>query len=137
MRRRINHAGAILVVLALPLALACDDSVMGPQGQAGDTAVGPAGSLSLNPATVEIQAGAVVQIHARLNGQSLDAGDVEWSSSDATVAWVSKAGWVQGIAQGSVVITADYRGAIATSAVTVTGQARGYDEGEHEIIRER
>ncbi|HSG82507.1 MAG TPA: Ig-like domain-containing protein [Gemmatimonadota bacterium] len=137
MNRRIEYLGAVLVLMALPLVQACGDSVTGPQGQAGDSAVEPAGRLALSPAAVEIQAGAVVQIHARLNGQPLDAGELEWSSSNPTVAWVSSRGWVEGTAQGSVVITAEYRGAIATSAVTITGRSRGYDEGEHEIVRER
>jgi uncharacterized protein YjdB len=57
-------------------------------------------------------------------GRLLPAAEVTWRSSDTSVATVDATGLVRGISSGSgtasAVITATYRGATATSTVTVT-----------------
>ena len=48
------------------------------------------------------------------------SGTVVWSSSDTSVATVNSSGKVVGVAQGSCIVTADFYGAKASCAVTIT-----------------
>ena len=72
-------------------------------------------------ATLAIAAGESSRLSATVGGRNMTNG-VQWSTSDPTVAAVSAAGVVTGVAAGSATITATYEhtGGTDTCAVTVS-----------------
>ncbi len=136
MRRHVKNLGAVFGLMALPLFLACDDAT-GPEGSALGTPGDGSEQLVLNPATIEIGVGETVRLSARLNGEALDAAELQWYSSDPERALVSADGWVEGMATGNVAIIAEYHGMTGRSAVNVVGRTRGWDDEENEEERER
>jgi uncharacterized protein YjdB len=116
--------------------LACDDAT-GPEGPARGVPGGGGPQFAVNPATIEIGVGETVQLRARLNGEALDAGALEWYSSDPERVLVSADGLAEGLAIGSVAIIAEHGGLSATSTVTVVSRNRGWDDEEEEPEIER
>ena len=74
-------------------------------------------TISLNKTTTSIVKAATESLTAT---KSPSGGTVTWSSSNTAVATVSSAGVVTAVEVGTAVITADYYGALASCAVTVT-----------------
>lgn len=68
--------------------------------------------------TVNVAGGVAKPVTATVNARKFTRG-VRWTTSDATKATVSQNGVVKPVAVGSATITATYRGATATVAVTV------------------
>ena len=75
-------------------------------------------SLSL-PASANVAVGKTVKITASWTPANATETDISWSSSDTSIATVSSAGVVTGVATGSCVITAKARHLSATCTVTV------------------
>lgn len=73
----------------------------------------------VTPATLALAIGASSRLTATVNGRAYTNG-VAWSSSDTTMATVSNAGVVTGVAAGSPVITATFEATGATDTTTVT-----------------
>ena len=92
-------------------------------------------SLVVSPSAVSVEHGGSVDLTATyyeyVNGRVDDSEDVTsdpecvWSSSDESIATVSN-GTVTGLAEGSVVITADYGGCTSKSTVTVGSKPVSY-----------
>lgn len=93
-------------------------------------------SLVVSPSSVSVEHGGSVDLTATyyyyVNGRVDDSEDVTsdpecvWSSSDESIARVS-GGTVTGLAEGSVVITADYGGCTSKSTVTVGSKPVAYE----------
>lgn len=79
------------------------------------------GTTPVTPATLALTVGEVDRLSATVGGRTYTNG-VQWSTSDATVATVSSAGVVTGVAAGSATVTATYAatGNTDTTAVTVS-----------------
>ncbi len=85
-----------------------------------------ASRLSVAPDTATLAAGASVQLTATVRnrrGRIVTGAVVAWSSSAATVATVSTAGRVTGVAAGSATVTAAYGSYTYPVRITVTGGA--------------
>src|SRR5439155_788178 len=83
----------------------------------------PVASVTVSPATASIRVGQTVQLTATPKdsaGGTLAGRTVTWRSSDSTVAPVSPAGLVTGVAPGSASITGTSEGKSSTAAITVT-----------------
>ena len=91
------------------------------------TVTTPVESVSLNHSSVSLQEGKTFTLVATVNPEDADEATVEWTSSDARVATVSK-GVITGVAQGECTITAKAGGKSATCKVTVTVSATGGNE---------
>lgn len=74
-------------------------------------------TISLNKTSTTIAKNSSETLTATL---SPSGGSASWSSSNEAVATVTSGGVVAGVAAGSAVITAEYYGAIASCAVTIT-----------------
>ena len=80
-------------------------------------------SIAVNPSTCEIKVGSNKQLTATVSPSSAFNKEVEWSSSDTSVATVDANGLVTGVASGEVTITVkakDASGVTGTAKVTVT-----------------
>ena len=80
-------------------------------------------SIAVNPSTCEIKVGSNKQLTATVSPSSAFNKEVEWSSSDTSVATVDANGLVTGVASGEVTITAkakDAGGVTGTATVKVT-----------------
>ena len=80
-------------------------------------------AVTITPGTPTVQAGATVQLAARLTdggGAALPDRLVFWQSSNDAVARVTSTGLVNGVVAGSATITATSEGKSATVQVTVT-----------------
>ena len=96
------------------------------EGQSGTssitvTAVAPVASVSVTPPSITIPVGTQTQLTATpldANGNPLIR-TVSWSSATPEIATVNSLGLVQGVAPGTVAITAFSEGATGTSFVTV------------------
>ena len=102
----------------------------GACGGGGNDLTGPApvASVTLSPASAELQVGSTVQLSTVLTdaaGATLTDRVVSWSSSKPTVASVSEAGLVTGVAAGEAGITATSEGKSATATITVLGSPAG------------
>lgn len=113
---------AVLVLSALPFLYACDENPYDPDQR--PVIVSPAHSL--------IYVGQMVQLCATLNGPAVEAAagdhEVQWSSTDPSVAQVSENGWVRGIRPGTVIITGGCGEYCGTARVTVSTDMPG-EEG--------
>ncbi len=80
-------------------------------------------SIAVNPSTCEIKVGSNKQLTATVSPSSAFNKEVEWSSSDTSVATVDANGLVTGVASGEVTITVkakDASGVTGTAKVTVS-----------------
>ncbi len=81
--------------------------------------------VRLSPAgAVALEAGGTVQLSATAldaSGKPVPDAGIEWGSSDSSVAVVSPAGVVRGTGPGIATLTAQSRGSISATAVTVRG----------------
>ena len=80
-------------------------------------------SISISPETTTIRVGETKQLTAAVLPNDADNKEIEWSSSDTSVATVDANGLVTGVAKGEVTITAtakDGSGVTGTAKVTVT-----------------
>jgi len=83
----------------------------------------PIDSVRINPAVDTISAGGMVQLTATAfgsGGTRVPISAFKWSSSDESVAWVTRTGLVQSQAPGSVVIAANANNVVGTATVVVT-----------------
>ena len=87
-----------------------------------------AGSIVVEPSTATLMSlGETVQLTATVldgNGHPVTVAEVDWSTSDASVATVSRQGLVTAISNGSVIITARSGSASASVPVTVMDNSR-------------
>lgn len=74
-------------------------------------------TITLNKTTETVAKNATVTLTAT---KSPSGGTVNWSSNNTAAATVSSSGVVSGVNAGTAIITAEYYGAIASCAVTVT-----------------
>jgi uncharacterized protein YjdB len=84
-----------------------------------DTAVA---SISVTPASADVQVGATVQLTAVVhdsNGNALSGRTVSWTTSASSIATVSETGLVSGVSEGDATITATVEGKQSTAAVRV------------------
>jgi uncharacterized protein YjdB len=113
--RRFSAQMAIGALCIVTLALACK----------GRDATGPSAVVSVTvtpPASTDVEVGGTQQLGATpldAAGNPLTGQAVTWTSSDSTIATVSAAGLVTGIAPGTVMVTAtcDTRGNFVTIVV--------------------
>ncbi|HVH69064.1 MAG TPA: Ig-like domain-containing protein [Gemmatimonadales bacterium] len=95
----------------------------GQSGSAGITvSTVPVASVTVTPATANLQPGQTVQLTATpkdASGNPLTGRAVTWSSNNASVATVSSSGLVTAVAVGSATITATSEGQGGTAAVTI------------------
>ena len=107
---RAIRAGAAFALLAL-----------GACGGGGDSGPPAVATVTVGPATAQIEVGLTTQLSASAQdskGNTL-SNPITWSSSAATVATVSSTGLVTGVATGSATITAAAGGKQGTSTITV------------------
>ncbi|MBA3258816.1 MAG: Ig domain-containing protein [Gemmatimonadales bacterium] len=100
------------------VALSCGD---GDGGTGPEMA--PVATVAISPPAATIAPGGTVQLAAvakNAAGGTLTDRSVSWSTSDATVATVSAAGLVTGVADGAVVITATSESKSGSAAITVS-----------------
>ncbi len=99
-------------------------SVDGKSGTASVTvAAVPIGTVTVSPPTASVTVGATTDLSATVrdaNGATVTGRTVTWQSSSPSIASVSTAGRVTGIAPGTVNITATVDGKSGSSAITVT-----------------
>ena len=112
----VGPAGfAILSVASL---LSCSNETTGP----GSSSPPPVASVVVTPQTSTIGPGETVHLSAvpkDAAGNTLSGRTITWSTSDASVAMVSTAGLVTGVAAGSATISATAEGKAGQSAITV------------------
>lgn len=83
----------------------------------------PVNTVTVSPATATIVTAATQQLTVTMRdgaGTLLPGREVAWTSSDPTVATVSAAGLVTGVAVGTATVTATSEGKSGTAAITVT-----------------
>jgi hypothetical protein len=93
----------------------------------GDPAGPSVTSVTVTPTTASVAVGATKQLTANAvdgNGASVTAATT-WSSSASSIATVSQAGLVTGVAPGSATITVTADGKTASAAITVTSALSG------------
>ena len=118
MRKRIWLAGAVVLVA---FGLSCSDDTRSPITPTAPTyAKGGAKvkSISVSPSAATITVGQNLQLTATVSPASAST-TIAWASSNNSVATVSQAGVVSGVAAGSASISASGGGATGTSAITV------------------
>ena len=118
MRKRIWLAGAVVLVA---FGLSCSDDTRSPITPTAPTyAKGGAKvkSISVSPPSATITVGQTLQLTATVSPASAST-TIAWASSNNSVATVSQAGVVSGVAAGSASISASGGGATGTSAITV------------------
>ncbi len=126
--RCIRLAIYCLPVVAMVLFVACEDSL------ALNTVYGQkigVSSVLLSPNSAEIAVGSSITLSpAILPGNATDV-DIEWSSSDESVATVNTEGLVNGISAGTATITATTGTQYARATIAVTADIPGsaMDEG--------
>jgi trimeric autotransporter adhesin len=106
-----SYISALACAIAL---LSCGGDSTGPGGGNG--------SVTVTPATDSLALGASVTLHATVNGNSVSGSNVFWNTENATIATVSSAGVVTGIAVGTVKIAASSGGNSGFSTITVIPQ---------------
>lgn len=119
----------ILMAACVVAAAACSGSdTTNPNPGTNNPPPGPAAvsSVSVTPTTANINIGATTQLNATArdaNNDVLNDRAITWSSSANTIATVSAAGMVTGVAAGPVTITATSEGKSANAVVTVNAPA--------------
>jgi len=90
------------------------------------TCLAPVATVTISPASVNLQIGQTTQLAATLNdanGNVLTGRTVTWSSDNSSVATVSGTGAVTATGPGSATITATSEGKSGTASITATGAA--------------
>ena len=108
----------ILLLAALPILFACTRKEQEVRVE----------SVTLNQTSVELQIGKTLQLDATVSPSTATNPDVSWSSSNASVASVSKSGLVTAVKEGSAKIIAAADGKKAECAVTVRKDAIAVSE---------
>jgi uncharacterized protein YjdB len=119
-RTTYRHAGFALAFLAL--LVACGEN------SAPIPAVPEAAAIQLTPTSINVVVGADSQLVAVVtdgSGAVIANARVAWSSTDPSVAWVSDAGVLRGLAAGTATITAITGQHIATAKATVLAPPAG------------
>src|SRR6266550_1044680 len=83
----------------------------------------PVAAVTVSPAAASVSVGATIQLKATLkdaSGKALAGRSVTWASSTLEMATVSTGGFVTGVAEGQVTITATSEGHSSHATVTVT-----------------
>src|SRR6266576_1371899 len=83
----------------------------------------PVAAVTVSPAAASVSVGATIQLKATLkdaSGKALAGRSVTWASSTLEMATVSTGGFVTGVAEGPVTITATSEGHSSHATVTVT-----------------
>ena len=106
-----SYISALACAVAL---LSCGGDSTGPGGGNG--------SVTVSPATSSVALGASVTLSAAVNGHAVSGSSVFWNTENATIATVSSAGVVTGIAVGTVRIAASSGGNSGFSTITVIPQ---------------
>ncbi len=115
-------SGAGLVTGIAPGLSTITATSEGKTGNSSVTVPVPVASVSVNPATYTLSAGATVQLTATLkdaSGNLLTGRTVTWSSSNPAAASVDGGGLVTGEEIGSATITATTEGKSGTAQITV------------------
>ena len=108
----------ILLLAVLPILFACTRKEQEVRVE----------SVTLNQTSVELQIGKTLQLDATVSPSTATNPDVSWSSSNASVASVSKSGLVTAVKEGSAKIIAAADGKKAECAVTVRKDAIAVSE---------
>ena len=103
----------ILLLAVLPILFACTRKEQEVRVE----------SVTLNQTSVELQIGKTLQLDATVSPSTATNPDVSWSSSNASVASVSKSGLVTAVKEGSAKIIAAADGKKAECTVTVRKDA--------------
>lgn len=96
----------------------------GIEGTAQVTVAQKAATVTVDPATLQIEFGTTGQLSASAvdaKGNAVGEATATWSSADESVATVDSTGMVTGVAAGTAVVTATVGSASGTADVTVTG----------------
>src|SRR5690606_844533 len=81
-------------------------------------------SIEIAPASVSLTAGATAQLNATVRdagGSTIAAPEVNWHSSNGTVAAVSSSGMLSGVSAGTAVVTAVSGTVGSQAAISVSG----------------
>ena len=108
----------IVPVLAGFVASCSDDSVVAP---ALPTTIHPV-AMAVSPGEQHLTPGDTVRLRATLlnaAGDTVESGELVWSSSDSDVATVDDSGLVTGIGEGEAVITASGSGLVGSAQLAV------------------
>ena len=109
------HAPFLLLLL-LSLVWACGGQTLEPQDI-------PVTSVSVSPASLEMQVGGTATLNATVTPSDATARTVSWKSSNPAVVTVSGNGEISAKSAGSATVTASAGGKSGTSTVTVLSQA--------------
>jgi hypothetical protein len=131
MKRHSRLLNAAVGLALVPLILACDDSLTGPETPRS----GPGGGaepavFAIEPAGLRIEVGETIQLTAVLGERTLQPTEVIWRSSAPAVAEVAD-GMLLGVSEGRATVTAKYAGNIAMAGVKVVSEREGEDDGRH------
>jgi hypothetical protein len=132
MKIQNRYWGAVLALMALVLVQACDEDPTGPKaGRLGQ----PAGEeqIIVQPAALELTIGAKVQLRARMDDEYLAPTAVVWTSDNPAVALITPDGIVEGLAEGSVTIEAEYGAALGRARVSVATRGGQAGDGSGEV----
>jgi hypothetical protein len=108
------------LAIAACLATGCEQAVAPTVGSLGGRAASTSSTLAISPSTVTVTVGTSVQLST--NAPLAVQNQVEWSSSNTTVATISPTGLLNTFAAGSSVVTARLASdttQAATAAITV------------------
>lgn len=120
-RGRLLVIAASLSVVRLRVAAAFAVLALGACGGGGDAGPPAVATVTVTPASGQVEVGLTTQLAASAQdskGNTL-SNPVTWSSSAVTVASVSAAGLVTGVAPGAATITAAAGGKQGTATITV------------------
>ena len=122
----VNGSGVVTGVAAGTATIRATAS--GVQGSAAATvdAAPTAAAITVTPNPASVTTGQAISMSATVSdqyGQPMTGVTLSWSSTDTSVATVTQAGQVSGVAAGSCTITAATGAVIGTSSLTVTASA--------------
>ncbi len=116
-------SGAGVVTAVSPGATTISATIGGQSGSAQFTIIAPVASVLVLPATTTMAPGATATLSATprdAGGVALSGREVQWTSSNSSVATVSQSGLVTAVASGGpVTITATSEGQSGVASVTV------------------
>jgi hypothetical protein len=127
MTRQNRFLGSALALALVPLVLACDDSLTGPESRSGPGGSGSA-QFAIEPSRFEIEVGETIQLTAVYGDRAVPGHQVLWLSSAPVLVEVAD-GSVRGLSEGGATITAKYAGNIAIAYVHVVGERDPTDDG--------
>jgi|GEM_PF-3397507 len=127
LKRHIYLAIACIIIASV-LMTGCTGSVNNPSStETGSGGAVTITSISIEPTTAIIKAGATLQLHAiatMSNGSTSDVTSTSvWTSSKPHVAYVGATGLATGIESGETQITATCQGISGTGFLTVTSES--------------